>query len=92
MAGQRLRDLAERRTDKALKAALMAVADSWSETTRHGVPFGSYTPDIADRRAYDLRAEQARAAQRQVAGDGLERVKEALSRLNELERKTHGRS
>jgi hypothetical protein len=96
-----LRDAAERRKDPALKLALGRVADAWDSI------FAS-APPVRTRVRFVGGSEEVRRSRQETILDNcdLERlqnmtdrahealldVQTALSRLNELERKTHGRS
>jgi hypothetical protein len=88
-AGRTLRDLAERRTDRSLKISLTATADAWEEVFGYATPSNHSQP--SQYWVEDLVA-RAGAAQMQAAMRGLAHAKAALARLNELERRTHGRS
>ncbi|MFI8529054.1 hypothetical protein ACIGMX_02205 [Streptomyces aquilus] len=95
---RRIRDLAERRKDEALRAELSKVAAAWDEAFAHAP--GAARPRIRvmgqpsspQERAESARVQAQFGKEAEAARPGLEHVKSALARLNELERKTHGRS
>ncbi|WP_327594041.1 hypothetical protein [Streptomyces chartreusis] len=97
---QALRDAAERRDDLALKLSLDRLADAWDQIFALAPPprtklrflggveevrqqRGSAIQDARDLECIHQMTELARTAKLDVQS--------ALSRLNELERKTHGR-
>ncbi|WP_326571357.1 hypothetical protein OIE69_08655 [Actinacidiphila glaucinigra] len=89
-----LRDLAERRTDKPLKAAMNKVADSWNEAFSYAPPprvLFTVGVETAGERQERLDRLERTAKQVEFAHLGLLHVKAALARLNELEQKTTGR-
>ncbi|MEU9641327.1 hypothetical protein [Streptomyces sp. NPDC048188] len=106
-AARRLRDAAGRRTDRTLRLSLVRIANTWDEIFALAPPpprmvFRPLGGTRDDRGAYTeaRRAEALRDAadlerfqkMAERAGSALREVESALSRLNELERKTHGRS
>lgn len=93
-----LRDLAVRRTDMPLRAAMEAVATTWDKTFAFAPPpsgprvrYSDQEPTAQERQKS---AEEQRrfGEQAEVARDGVQQVSVALDRLNELERRTTGRS
>ncbi|WP_406448963.1 hypothetical protein OH768_00890 [Streptomyces sp. NBC_01622] len=96
---RRLRELAERRDDKRLKAALSKVADAWDwafaaappDRWWQSIDLGGH-PTTPEERAEEA-ADQKRCGQQvEVARSGLEEVATARDRLNKLERRNIGRS
>ncbi|MFD7063512.1 hypothetical protein [Streptomyces sp. NPDC059906] len=95
--GESLRDLAVRREDQRLRAAMETVAETWDKAfVLAPPPSGPWvrysdqepTPKERERSAEDQRRF---AAQADIARDGVQHVSAALSRLNRLERRTTGR-
>jgi hypothetical protein len=89
--GRRLRDAADRTTDPALCTLLSEAAEAWNNARDHAPPprgprLYSQFQDAAEYRQED--AEMARQMKRVVecAGTGLAKCKEALARVNELDR------
>lgn len=95
--GQLVRDLAERRKDRALRDAMNRVADAWDQAFAQGLPervmlsFGGDEPTPQERADSDQDLTRTQL-QIEAAHAGIEHIKTAIDRLNELERETHGRS
>ncbi|MFF3204556.1 hypothetical protein [Streptomyces sp. NPDC002962] len=93
-----IRDLADRRSDQALRGVLAKVADAWDEAFARAP--GAAKPRIRvmgqpsspEERAESARIQRQFGMEADAARAGLEHIKAALVRLNELERRTHGRS
>jgi hypothetical protein len=88
--------LAERRSDPALRAALEGAAGAWRSAFGAAPPRrirGGYVDDQpTPQEREQQQADQQRFAQQiEFAHAGLDQVKTALDRLNELERRTIGR-
>lgn len=95
--GRALRDHAERRSDKVLKDALVAVAASWDEVFSWSVPDRPMVHWEGRQRTpqeeRELESDNERARKQvEEAHRGLQHIERAVNRLNELERKTVGRS
>ncbi|MGW1063344.1 hypothetical protein ACWD4F_02305 [Streptomyces aureus] len=94
---RRIRDLADRRKDEALRAQLTKVADAWDEAFAlapgAGGPWIRFTdqPSTPQERAESARVQTQFGKEADVARTALEHIKTALDRLNVLERKTLGR-
>lgn len=95
--GESLRDLAVRRKDRHLRAAMETVAETSDRTfalaPSPAGPRVRYmdqepTPRERQRSAED---QQRFAEQADIARDGVQHVSAALARLNKLERRTTGR-
>ncbi|MFD8392540.1 hypothetical protein ACFV2N_25925 [Streptomyces sp. NPDC059680] len=92
-----LRDLADRRRDRNLREHLADVARTWDEAFALAPPMRIYDGLVDDwipphEREARRSAQQQLAQQTEVARTGLEHVKAAFTRLNELERRTLGRA
>lgn len=94
---EHLRDLAARRTDRQLRAALETVAETWDKAFARapGVTgtIGRWsdqepTPGERQRRAEE---QQRFGEQADLAREGVQQVSVALARLNKLEQRTTGR-
>ncbi|GGW45038.1 hypothetical protein CP966_20240 [Streptomyces galilaeus] len=96
-----LQDAAGRRDDPALKLSLNRLADAWNEVFALAPPprtklrFLGGIEEVRQQR--DVASQEARYMERiaqmcELAQTAKIDVQSALSRLNELERKTHGRS
>lgn len=93
---RRIEDLTERRSDPALRAALEGVVGAWRSSFGEAPPWRNRsgyldhqpTPQEREQQQAD---QQRFARQIEFAHAGLDHVKTALARLNELERKTLGR-
>lgn len=95
---RRIRDLSERRKDETLRAELAKVADAWDETFAlapgAGGPWVRFMdqPSTPQERAESARVQVQFGKEADVARTALEHITTALARLNELERRTLGRS
>ncbi|WP_405581469.1 hypothetical protein [Streptomyces sp. NBC_01092] len=95
---RKIRDLSERRKDEALRVELTKVADAWDETFAlapgAGGPWVRFMdqPSTPQERAESARVQAQFGKEADVARTALEHITTALTRLNELERKTLGRS
>ncbi|MFD3503733.1 hypothetical protein [Streptomyces sp. NPDC058678] len=94
---ERLRDLAVRRTDRQLRAALETVAETWDKSFAMAPgttgTIGRWSDQEPTPRERQRRAEEQQRFEEQadVAREGVQHVSAALARLNELERHTTGR-
>ncbi|MFF3874682.1 hypothetical protein [Streptomyces sp. NPDC001978] len=93
---RRIQDLAERRKDGILRERLAGVTRAWDEAFAVAPPMrvldGVLDPNEPSE-SRDAREDHRRLGKQSVtASMALDRVQSALKRLNELERKTHGRS
>ncbi|GAA4016116.1 hypothetical protein [Streptomyces plumbiresistens] len=95
---RRIRDLADRRKDETLRAELTKVADAWDEA--FALAPGAAGPRVRwmdqpstpQERAESARVQEQFGKEADVSRTALEHIKAALTRLNELERRTLGRS
>ncbi|GAA4671735.1 hypothetical protein GCM10023347_27130 [Streptomyces chumphonensis] len=99
--GRALRDAADRREDQVLKLSLNRLADAWDQIFALAPPVRARRRFLggADevRQHRDSALQDARDIEQvhrmtELAHTAVLDVQSALSRLNELERKTHGRS
>lgn len=94
---RKIEDLAERLTDEKLRTALTGVVAAWRVAFGAAPPrriIGGYMENYPTRqdRGEQAAAEKQFAQQVQAAQAGQSDAQSALRRLNELERKTIGRS
>ncbi|MGI5134215.1 MULTISPECIES: hypothetical protein [unclassified Streptomyces] len=91
----RIQDLAERREDSALRGLLAKVTPAWDEAFAAARPTrlidGVLDPNAVPDSRKNLEDDRRFAQQVKSAHAGLIHARESLDRLNELERKTHGR-
>ncbi|MFI5880194.1 hypothetical protein [Streptomyces sp. NPDC051554] len=95
--GRTVEDLVGRRTDQILRNELTEVANAWKQTAANAPrPSRPQIRSMNHVTTPQERAESEHVRERfgketEEARKGLEHIKAALTRLDELERKTHGR-
>lgn len=93
---RKLRDLAERRADARLTSSLTAIADAWDKAFASAPPpsiYFGWAGNVPTPQELAKEAEEQAQYERQAeaAREGLEQVKTAFDRLNDLEHRTTGR-
>ncbi|MFJ6895652.1 hypothetical protein [Streptomyces hokutonensis] len=95
--GRTIEDLIGRRTDQTLREHLTEVAQAWDQAFAHAPgaagPMFRWSDHVTtpQEREESARVQTQFGKEADVARTGLQHIKAALTRLDELERKTHGR-
>ncbi|MFJ3772467.1 hypothetical protein ACIPX0_12305 [Streptomyces sp. NPDC090075] len=95
--GRKIEDLIGRRTDQVLRDELALIVKAWDQAAARAPgasgPWVRFTdqPSTPSERAESARVQDLFGKEADEAREGLDHIKAALVRLDELERRTHGR-